>query len=325
MPNTRSNFVKAMVDDAYEWALEKYDEEPTIFDQIFQAEDTGNAYEQYTSAIGPGELTETEEGEAITRRTAIEGFTVYCANKKFADELPITNEAIDDNTKVDNFLKVWAQGLGEAARITKEKRHANIFNYGGYTAGHDVFLNDVNNVLTTSYGKLCYDSKPFLNLTGNNRTAKHGGTYYNGVATLDLTETNLQALYKLLTVTNAYNEAGIKISIVPNVILVQMGSDNWFKARRIIESPASTEGIHAGITNLWKAQLKVVGWAFLNDADAYFIGVAKKGLISLARMPLSIDYYEDKNTDSQIVRARVRFGNAVRNFRPWAGANFSTS
>lgn len=323
--NTRQNFVKAMVKDAYSWALEKYDEEAIVFDKIYETEDSDASYEQYTSAIGPGELTETEEGETINRRTATEGFTVQCANKKFADELPLTNESIDDNQKVDNFLKAWAQGLGEAARVTKEKRHAELFNKGGFTAGNVVFLNDINNVLTTSYGNLAYDSKPMFNLVGNLRTAKHGGTYYNGVQTLDLTEANLQVLYQLMTVTNAYNEAGVKVSIIPDTVIVQLGSDNWFKARRILESQASTEGAHSGIGNLWKANLKMVGNPFLTDSDAWFLVKAKKGLVSLARKPLTIDYYEDKPHDAQIVRAIVRFGCAVRNFRYMAGANFSTS
>jgi hypothetical protein len=42
-------------------------------------------------------------------------------------------------------------------------------------------------------------------------------------------------------------------------------------------------------------------------------------------MPMKVDYYEDQNTDSQIVRMRSRWGQAVTNFRPWAGANLSTS
>ena len=324
-PVSRGNFVKAMVQDAYDYAMEKYDEQPTVFDQIFETGSSDAAYEQYTSVLGPSSMTETAEGETITRRTATEGFTVYCANRKFADELPLTNEAIDDNQKIKNFLKTWAQGLGEAARSTKETSHADIFNYGGYSAGNRTFNNDVNNVLSTGYGNLCYDSICFLNLTGNTRTAKSGSTYYNGVETLNLNETNLQTLYQLITVTNAYNEAGRRISLRPNVLIVQLGSNNWFTAKRILESSAQISGSHSGITNLWRGELRLIGWPFLTDSNAWFLGTAKMGLMSLARKPLTIDYYEDKPTDSQIVRGRTRFGKAVKNFRPWAGANFSTS
>jgi len=305
--------------------MEKYDEVATVFDQIFDTGSSDAAYEQYTSVLGPSSMTETAEGETINRKTATEGFTVYCANRKFADELPLTNEAIDDNQKIRNFLKTWAQGLGEAARSTKETSHADIFNKGGIALGDRTFNNDVNNVLSTGYGNLCYDSKSFLNLTGDARTAKSGKTYYNGVEVLNLNETNLQTLFQLITVTNAYNEAGRRISLRPNVLIVQLGSNNWFTAKRILESPSMVSGAHSGIENLWKGELRLIGWPFLTDSDAWFLGTAKQGLMSLARKPLTIDYYEDKPTDSQIVRGRTRFGKCVRNFRSWAGANFSTT
>ena len=323
--NTRQQFVKGMVRDAYDYAMEKYDEKPTIFDQVFEAESSADAYEQYTSVLGPGSMTETEEGESITRRTATEGFTVYCANKKFADELPLTNEAIDDNTKIKNFLKTWAQGLGEAARASKEQRHADIFNKGGHTAGHSVFLNDINNVLTTSYGNLAYDSKPFLTASGSNRTAKHGGTYFNAYTTLNLSEANLQTVYQRMVVSNAYNEAGRKIELRPDVLLVQAGSNNAFTARRIIESMAQVDGGHSGVANLWKNKLRVIEWSYLDTAASWYLGIARTGLKSLARKALTIDYYEDKRHDAQIVRGITRFGCAVTNFRPWVGANVATS
>ena len=112
MSTTRQDLVKAYVDDAYGWAMEAYDEEATIFDQLFDVENSEGAYEQYTTAIGPNRLTETAEAAQIDRTTATEGFTVYCANKKFAIELPISNEAIDDNRKIENFLRAWAKDLG---------------------------------------------------------------------------------------------------------------------------------------------------------------------------------------------------------------------
>ena len=53
--------------------------------------------------------------------------------------------------------------------------------------------------------------------------------------------------------------------------------------------------------------------------------VPKKGLKSLARKPLTIDYYEDKRRDAQIVRGITRFGACVSNFRTVTAANIATS
>ncbi len=326
MSSTRANLVKGMVNDAYDYSMEAYNEKPVVFPEIFDMETSEAAYEQYTTVVGPSKLNKTAEGVTLPRVSAVEGFTVYIANFKFPVELPITNEAIDDNQKIKNFLKTWAQGLGDSERVTQEDEHANIFNYGGYTAGHDTFLNDIpGGVLTTSYGNLCYDSAPFLNLSNNTRTAKHGGTYYNGIATLPVNETNLQVLFKLLSVTNSFDEAGKRVDLQPDVVLCKYGTDTWFSLKRILDSPGSPDATHEGVANLWKGRLKLIGWSALSDEDAFFMGVARRGLKSLARLPLTIDYYEDKPTDTQVVRARMRLGRGVCNFRYWVGTNFATS
>jgi hypothetical protein len=323
---TRASFVKAMVKDSYEWAIESYEQVPTVFDQIFATESSDSAYEQYASAIGPGAITEIAEGVSIPRQSAQEGYTVYCSNKKYPTELPLTNEAIDDNTKVANFLKAWAGGLGESIRNKQEETHANVFTKGGFTSGDaTTFSQSIPGVLAPSYGNLTYDGKPFFALSGNNHPAKNGATYYNSIATLPLSGANLETISKIISVTNAFNEAGMEIQIMPDTLLVQYGSANYYKAKRILESMADVDAAQSGVTNVWKGSLSLIGWRFLTNADAWFVGCRSKGLISLNRMPLKIDYYEDQNTDSQIVRSRARWGRAVRNFRYWAAAGLATS
>ena len=324
--SNRANLVKGMVNDAYDYAIESYNDKPIVFPQIFDVESTEGAYEQYTSVVGPGNFARVAEGGSIPNQPIVEGFTVYVANFKHAVECIITNEAIDDNRHIKNMLKSWSQGLGSQARITQEDEHAGLFNYGGYTAGHELFLNDIpGGTLTTSYGNKCYDSVCFFNKSDNLRTAKSTLQYYNGFATLQLNEANLEAMFNLLSVTNAFSEAGKRIELMPDTLLVKYGSANWWTAKRLLESSASVTAVQSGVKNLWQGALTLIGWTALTDSDAWFMGCAKKGLKSLARMPLAIDYYENKNIDSQIVRGRTRSGRGVQNFRYWAGANFSTS
>ena len=324
--NNRANFVKGMVDENYPYAIEKYDEKPVVFSEIFDEEKTEGAYEQYTTVVSTGTAPKVGEGETMPRRQITEGYTVYCASKKFGEELALTNEAIEDNRKIKKFMQKWSEGLGETYRRTQEDDHADIFNYGGFTAGDTTFLNDISGgVLTTSYGKVCYDSVCFFNDSTNTRSSKSGATYYNGVVTLQLNTTNIETLFNLMTVTNAYDEAGKKVQIIPDTLLVAYGSPNWFLARRIIESPASVDAVHAGIANLWQSQLKVIGWSSLTNASAWFIGCSKMGLKSNNRMPLKTYSYEDQRTRSQIVGWEFRFGKAVSNWRYWVGAGFSQS
>lgn len=324
--NTRGNLIKGMVNDLYDYSIESYSEKPVKYTEIFDVEDSEGSYEEYTSVVGPGKLARVVESETIPSTSAIEGYTSYCANFKDAVKLPLSNEAIDDNRKIKNFLKTWAQGLGSSARIAQEDEHADLFNYGGYTAGHATFLNDISGgVLTTSYGNKVYDGKPLWTASDNNRSSKSGETFYNGIVLHNLNETTLQTLFELISVTNAFDEAGKRIDIVPDTILTKFGSPNWFTARRIMESVGSVDGAHSGIENVWKDSLNVIGWSALSNKDAWFVGCAKKGLKSLARLPLSIDYYENKEEDGQIVRARIRFGRCVTNWRYWVGANFLQS
>jgi hypothetical protein len=321
----RSALIKAMVKDSYDYSLESYEKVQKVRDQIASVESSDASYEQYTSALGPGSLTETKEGVSINRQSVTEGYTVYCSNKKYPTELPLTNEAIDDNQKIANFLKAWAVGLGETVAIKQESTFADLFNYGGYTSGHASFDNSVTGVLTPSYGNYIYDGKPWFALTGNNHPAKNGTTYYNSIASLTLGGQNLETMMKLISVTNAYNEAGMEITIMPDTLLVQFGSPNYYKAKRILESIGDIDGTHEGITNVWKGSLNLIGWRFISNADAIYVGCAKKGIKVLNRMPMKIDYYEDQNVDSQIVRMRARWGQAIDNFRFWVAANLSTS
>jgi hypothetical protein len=322
---TRQDLPKAFVDNRYAWGFEGYDEYPLIFPEYFRQDSTDLSYEQYTTAVGPDDLSETAEGSEIDRTVAVEGFTVYCANKKFATELPVTNEALRDNRKVENFLKAWAKGLGEAARTRQERTHAALFNQGGFTAGHSVFNNNIPNVLDTYTNPLLtYDGKPFFAASGNNHVAKYGGTFYNGVVSLDLDTTALQTVTTLLSATNAFNESGREIHLMPNIILVKSRSNNWFTAKRIVESMGEVTAVHAGVKNLFTDYV-VIGNPYLSDADAWFVGQAKKGLISLTRMPLEITYYDEPRVYGKVVQGVIRYGCAVDNFRYWAGANFSQS
>ncbi len=325
MPSKRNTLPQGMIKDAYKYFFESYEEVSTVYDQVFDVEGSDASYEQYTTAIGPNKLTKTAEGVAIPRQTASEGFTVICANFKYPAELAITNEAIDDHQKVDNYLRAWASGLGETVRNKRESEHAGVFNEGGFTSGSDFYDNSIAGIISPSYGNVAYDSKPFFTLEGNERTAKHGGTYFNSIADLTLNGTGLQKITQLISVTNAINEAGLEVQLMPNVLLCQFGSDVWYTAKRLLESTGDADSVHAGIKNIHMGALKLIGWRFLTDSNAFYVGIAKRGLKSLARKEPVIDFYEDKSIDSQVVRMRARWGRAVLDFRPWAAANISTS
>lgn len=75
--NLRANFVKGMVNDAYDYAMESYSEKPLVFSEIYDMESSSGAYEQYTTVVGPGKLVRSAEGVTIPRVSTTEGFTVW--------------------------------------------------------------------------------------------------------------------------------------------------------------------------------------------------------------------------------------------------------
>src|SRR3990167_11383393 len=118
--NTRANFVKGMVNDAYDYSIESYNAKPMVFQDLYDTESSEGSYEQYTTVVGPASFGRVGESVTIPRVNIAEGFTIQIANFKMATEMAMSNESIDDNRHIKNMLKSWAQGLGESARIKQE-------------------------------------------------------------------------------------------------------------------------------------------------------------------------------------------------------------
>ena len=325
MSTTRSSLVKAMVKDSYSYSWDSYEKEKVVFDQLYDTATSDAAYEQYTSAIGPGKLTEVGETVALPSHPIAEGYTVYCKNKKYADTCELSYETIDDNQKLKNVVKDWMSQIGTTTALTLEVEHAALFNTGGFTSGNTAFDNSIAGVISPAYGSFLYDGKPLFALSGNNHTAKNGSTYYNSLGTRTLSGSTLEEMTKLISVTNAFSESGNEVSIVPDTLMVQLNSTNYWIAKRLLESSGDVDAQHSGVTNVWKAGLNLIGWRFLTTAASIYIGCRRKGLKSLSRMPLTFDTWEDKKHQIHIVSGTIRAGRCANNFRYWVAANLATS
>jgi len=318
----RNQFTESIKRQAINWFWGNYTAVPMEHQSIFDMGSSVDAYEQSVSGIGMGELAEVEEGEEFENDNAAEGFTVYAKMRKFGKRTEVTQELVEDNRQVKSFLKSIVGGWGSATNMTMERFFSKFFVYGGLTAGHDVFNNTITGVLTDSTGDLCYDSKPLFNLSNNTRTSKGGGTYYNGIAS-DLDADNFETLWNLVTVTNAKNERDEEIVIMPNMLVVP--PQLRFTAQRLLESENKPGELINDINTLQDiVTLKV--WRYLaGDSDAWFLGVAGKGLKGYRRRPPKVDFYYDEDREVYKAKTSTRFGGTVDDFRPWGGSNFSTT
>lgn len=326
MEVTRSQFTELLKKDMYLYSMESYSQLSPVYPQLFEVVGSQSAYEQETIGIYGNSFVEKPETEKITFHNPLEGYTIYSKNRTFADGIEVSMEMAEDTPpeKIRNFVLTQAQKWTEESERAKELHCAKFFNYGGYTAGHDVFNAKITGVTPSGAPTaLCYDGKPLFNLSNNLRALYPGGSaaYYNGLA-LALSAANLETAYLLMTVTNNVDGAGRKINLMPENLIIP--PQLMFTAKNILES-SGVNGSANNDINPVQNLLKPIVWQYLTDTDAWFIGTPKKALRFHNRKPLTFDFWQDPVTKSYFATAIMRFGAYVKDWRYLVGSQFSTS
>lgn len=315
----RNEFTELMNQSMYDWFFEEYERHTPMYPKLFKVEELKTGYKKSTTGIGMGQLSERPEGDDIVMSKPVEGWSPIHKARTFSDSFELTQEFVEDAPaeKVGDLLKALALTWGEGVVASKEKFAAKFFNYGGYTAGHDVFNGTITGVIDDPSGDLCYDGKPFFNLTGNNRTAKNGSTYYNGTANA-FSATNLKTSYLLMSNTNAYDEKGDKIVLLPSIILHPPALK--FTVKEVLAN-TDTANLRSSVENI----VTPMEWAYLTDSDAWFLGVPQKGITWYERKAPVIDFYQNEVNKKYYATIDARWGAGVSNWRYWQGNAFSTS
>jgi len=320
----RSQFTELMTRNLYSWFFEKYNTFSPVYPQIFEVRQMQGAYDQETVGVGLGNLSERKEGDQIVADNILEGPNVVAKARSFSSSFFLTDVTVADSSpnKLDNMLRSVAAGWGEKVISTKEKFAATFFNKGAFTAGHDVFNNSITGVIVDPSGDLIYTGKPFFAASGNNHVASDGSTYYNSLGALSLSGANIQSAYNLIAVTNNRDERGAVVDIKPDSLVIPGGLH--FTAKTILESEL-LPGVANNDKNVLKGLVQPIEWAYLTDADAWFLGAKQKGLAFYERQAPIIDFYQDEKDKKYYATIDTRFGAVVNNWRYWVGANQSTS
>ncbi len=322
----RNAFTEGLKADMYAYGFEAYDALPTVYDKVFEVVGSDKAYNQSTSVINAGDLVEKPENEPIVFENAMEGFTVYGKNRTFAKGIEFSMEAVEDMPaeKIANLVRDYARQWGASTQMNKETFAAKFFNYGGYTAGHDVFNATITGVITDPQGDLCYDGKPFFNLIGNKRPLYPGGTatHYNSVA-LALSDVNLKTAYDLMTTTNNVDARGRKMALKPDTLLVPSGLR--FTALNILNATGVLGSANNDINTVQNLVPNLVEWQYLTDADAWFLLKAKFGLKFHNRKPLTFDFYQDEDTKAYKATVIARWGAHVYDWRGVVASQVNTA
>ena len=331
MSQVRSDFVEGMKKQGYRYFYEERHTLPEIAPLIFREETLDAAWTQWTMVVEEGEPEEkTSELADAPVGDTIEGFTIYMKARTFHKRKVWSKETVRDHQKIENLVQQAVRNWARGSHSKKEKFYAGFFNRGGITAGDDSYFdNSVTGNLTDASGDGIYDGtaasvSPFFSASGASvtHTNKNNTSYYNAI-TGNLNESNVETALILLEYTNAVSERDIRFDQRATTCLVPTHLDRT--ATKLFDSPGSPTDAHEGVINPYQNRCKVIVWKLLTDTDAWFLGIAKRGVVMGKRQEPEMSMFIDQRNGAFEAVYDERYGGTVEDYRSWVGSNLSTS
>src|SRR3990167_6470311 len=297
MAQVRSDFVEGMKKQGYRYFYEERDTLPEVAPAVFREETLDAAWTQWTMVVESGEPEEkTSEYADAPVSDTIEGFTVYMKARSFHKAARWSKETIRDHQKIENLVSQTVKNWARGSHSKREKFYAGFFNHGGLTAGRDdTFDNSLTGNVTDPSGDGIYDGtaasvSPFFSLSGGavRHTNKVSTTYHNAI-------------------TGALNEGNLEAALI------------------LLEPPGSPVDAHEGVINPYQNRLRPIVWKFLTDTDAWFVGIAKRGVVMGKRQEPEMNMFIDQRNGAFEAVYDERYGGTVEDYRPWVASNTSTS
>jgi len=286
-------------------------------------EDTKGGFWKGTSAIGAAELLPRLANGQIQEDTPIDGFPVYASVKDKGIAMEVPYEQSRDWWRVEDFIKDYiSKNAPSAIETTIDKIVADIFNYGGYTAGHEATFNQNSariNLTTYASPNLCYDGKPFFTREGNERTAKNGSTYFNAFAEVEVNAATARKMRNRLIGKNNKKENGQPFDNSQDLIIVchPLLADDWEQVNNSTLNP--DDALHA--TNPLKGAFKkIIPNQYFTNETFSAMGRKNTGIKAWFGEP-KFKYWEIPNPPAKWVSIMIDYAICVQNFRTWVGNN----
>jgi hypothetical protein len=277
-----AKFLKPGVDAAYGLA---YKEHPVEHTEIFDKNNSSQAFEEEIGLSGFGLAPVKTEGSGIEYDEAQQGFIDRYTHITYALGFIITREMYEDGMAEINALKK-AKALAFSIRQTKETVAANVLNRAfnsSYTYGDGV--------------ELCSLLHPNV----------AGGTWQNEPTTdADLSEAAIEQA--CLDIADFKSDRGLQIAIRPLKLIVP--AELQFDAQRILFSD-----LRVGTANNDSNALRQMGAIpqgfcvnhYLTDADAWFIKTdCPDGLKYFERRADKFDTENDWDTENAKFKSSFR-------------------
>jgi len=276
---------------------EKHDEEPKLFEQIFNMASMDRSIVNHTQVSSLSAAQQVAEGEEIPSQRVQQGFdTVYRA-LKYGTVMKITREMMEDDAH--NVIRNNPRRLARAMSEKAEIEAIRIFNEGFSTT-----LSDGKVLFATDHPSLQPEASDIANTPS---------------AQVDLDIDNLEAL--LTIYRNVRDSAGNRIRIKPGKLLVPASLE--FQATKLTESVMQPGGSNNDVNaSRSLAGLQPMVNEYLTDDDAWFIlpqDNSDHELWFYWRRRPEVETWSEKNPEVAYAKITSRFVVGASDFRGLVG------
>lgn len=247
MTVVRGAFDELLIPGANEVFVDDYNELPSMYDQVFNIDTSGRAFEDDLVMTGIGIVVEKPEGEEIAfDRPKFRGKVRYI-HTTFGLGYEITREAVEDDL-YGALNSRGAANLSRSQREAEEVTAASILN-GAFDSTQ------------------AYDGVPLISTS---HPDVFGGTQANRPdADEDLSISALKsAMERFFSLTT---DRGLKINIGPGQLIVP--TQNWWNAQEILGAPYFSDGGQGQYTPNVSMQMGLTPtmWRYLTDPDSWYL------------------------------------------------------
>jgi len=336
MAHLRHELVEGVLDDMYAfwWAINQETIAQPAYRQIFNSSSISGSADVQNSALMNATLRETAEGADVQISDPTAGRKYVAKLRRFTAGTIIPDELLSDASKpaLVNFVTEWQRAARTTLMLEQEQYYFDLFNRGGYTAGHSIF-NQTSAEFEDPSGDFAFDSTELFNLTGNSRSflklpdGVSSNAFYNslGATGKPLNSDNFDSAYTLMSATNSFNDEGKRIMNVPELLIAH--PNNRKAAHQIVDTPmgAGVPGDTANGVNHNNGIVSLLLSPYLRDATSWFIYRNNGMWEALDQEAPEFRIWQDNKTFTTYLAMKVRYGHRIKSFHNAAGGNIPSS
>jgi hypothetical protein len=326
--NELADTVKA---ELYPVVIQDYEAQPAFYPQLTDLRpitEMGNFYGIKGNTLeAVGEFRDRADGQEAEHDSPGKAYTWQAAVRQKTRMMTIPQRMLDSlgsAGRIVDYVQRQAAGWGVQAMRAKDTHVAGMLQKGTLTAGSAEFFDNSYLDDNDPNPKYIYDGLPFFDTA--HTLSDSSTTLSNHTASSALTRANLETVLTTIRQTNAIDDRGNRIQLMPNALVVPSALE--FTARRIVNSTVSDADMQV---NPVQGSLQVIVNPYLtDDTDSWYVAqVGAAGVGGGIRFydsgaPVIESQYDSVRKVLHVV-AEIHFAAAVTDWRFWYAANKAAS